>query len=104
MIDEILEKLGLKYDDLTAQERDTLDSWMQNLQKGSLQLADVKNYIQKMRDSVETELTKIGHNSKQDLFLKARLRNYMMLEAYLTSPEKAKQALERSITSLVSKA
>jgi len=100
-IDEILKKFGLKYEELKAEEKETLYSWMEALNKSKLTLETVKTYIASMRDAVEQELTKTGHNSKQDLFLKARLRNYMLLEAFLSTPEKAKQALERAMAGIV---
>jgi hypothetical protein len=100
MIDEILERTGLKYEDLNEVEKETLNSWMQNLNKAELTLDSVKNYINQMKAGVEEELIKTGHDSKQDLFLKARLRNYMLLESYLDSPQKAKKALEMAIMSI----
>ena len=103
MIDEILTKLGLKYEDLSKVERETLHTWMESLDKNTVTLASVKTYISSMKDSVEQELTKIDNGSKQDIFLKARLRNYMLLEAFLFGPEKAKQAIDRAIASLVKK-
>jgi hypothetical protein len=103
MMDEILERLGYKYEDLTTAERETLHSWTEALTKNELTLGHVKTYIASMRDSVEQELAETSHNSKQDLFLKARLRNYMLLEGFLTSPERAKQALERAIAGIASR-
>ena len=103
MIDEILTKLGLKYEDLSKVERETLHTWMESLDKNTVTLASVKTYISSMKDSVEQELTKTDNGSKQDIFLKARLRNYMLLEAFLSGPEKAKQAIDRAIASLVKK-
>jgi len=101
MIEELLQRTGLKYEDLNKAERETLDSWMQSLSKNELTLAGVKSYIVSMRDSVEQELTQVGHNSKQDIFLKARLRNYMLLEGFLSTPERAKQAIEKAISGIV---
>lgn len=102
-IDEILEKLGLKYEDLTSAEKETLFQWTDVLNRNKLTLEGVKTYITSMRDAVEQDLTKTGHNSKEDIFLKARLRNYMLLEAFLSTPEKARQALDRAIAGMVSK-
>ena len=34
MIDEILSKLNLKYEDLNTSERETLNGWLDSLQKG----------------------------------------------------------------------
>ena len=76
---------------------------MESLGKNRLSIEGVKGYLTSMRDSVEQELTKTDLNSKQDLFLKARLRNYMLLEAFLSTPEKAQKALERAMAGLVRK-
>jgi len=103
MIDELLKKIGLKYEDLTAMERETLNTWMESLNKNELTLLKVKEYIEVMRDSVEHELTGSDHNTKQDMFLKARLRNYMLLESFLSTPEKAKKALDGALSGLVNK-
>ena len=103
MINEILERVGLKYNDLNSAERETLQTWTESLDKNKLTLADVKKHIPAMRDAVERDLTKAKLGSKQDLFLKARLRNYMLLEAFLSTPEKAKEALERAMAGMVRK-
>ena len=102
-ISDILEKYGLKYEDLKAEELDTLNSWMTALGKNKVTVETIKTYIAAMRNSVEQELTKVGHESKQDIFLKARLRNYMLLEAFLYTPERAKKALESAISGLAIK-
>ena len=99
-MDEILKKYGLKYEDLNATEKETLNTWLTALKQGQLTLDKIKDYISAMRDSVETELTKIGHESKQDIFLKARLRNYMLLEGFLSTPERAEKMMEKSLIGL----
>lgn len=103
MINEILQKYGLKFEDLNILEREQLTTWMSALEKNKLTLDGVRTYIQSMKDAVEHDLTKTGHDSKQDLFLKARLRNYMLLEAFLSSPDRAKKALETSLAGITSK-
>ncbi len=100
-IDKLLEKVGLTYEELTSAERDTLNTWMESLQKSKISVGSVKNYIVSMRDAVEMELTKTDLNSKQDLLLKARLKNYMLLEAFLSTPEKAREALNRAISGMI---
>lgn len=100
MFDRILEKVGLKYEDLNSAEKQTLQEWMQQLSDKKLTVDDVKAYIRAMIESVEGELTDTSHNSKQDLFLKARLKNYILLEAFIDSPEKAKKALASQLESL----
>lgn len=63
----------------------------------------LKDYILSMRNAVENELVREVLNTTQDIFLKARLRNYMLLESFLMSPEKAKKALEDSIAEILPK-
>jgi len=120
LVDEILQKTGLKYEDLDkpgfAGERDTLQTWLEALSKNKLTLEDVKNHIRSMKDAVEKELTeypegkvikiwfikiRVGRDEERERMLKARLRNYMLLEAFLSTPERAKQALDRAIAGLV---
>lgn len=96
-IDEILQKYGLKYEDLNSAEKETLHSWLDVLEGGKLTIDDVRKYIPAMKEAVEKDLTKATLGSKEDLFLKARLRNYLLLEAFLSTPEKAKDALQRAI-------
>lgn len=100
MIDEILKKFSLKYEDLNQAEKDTLNVWISSLQNKQLTPEKIKDYIVTMRYSVEQELVKTDINSKQDLFLKARLKNYMLLEALLTSPGRAKEQLEQALSSI----
>lgn len=103
MIEEILTRMNLKYEELTKEEKDTLVQWTESLTKSTISLEQVKTYIRSMRDAVENELCKHDLGRNQDLYLKARLRNYMLLEALLSTPDKAKEAAERAIAGLVSK-
>lgn len=100
MIDALLEKFNLKYEDLSAEERDTFNGMLSALDEKNLTIEKIKDYIASMKFSVEQELTKIGYNSKQDLFLKARLKNYMLLSAFLESPAKARAALEQALSNI----
>lgn|SRR3990167_3633320 len=103
MIDDLLSKLGLKYENLNVAEKETLNQWLDLLSSKNLTVDDIKLYIRQMIYSVEQELTEVKHDSKQDLFLKARLRNYFLLEAFLETPEKAKRALESMLSRMGSK-
>ena len=100
---DLLEKYGLKYEDLNVVERETYNSKLSEIQKSGMSVEKIKTYIHTMKESVELELTKVGHESKQDIFLKARLRNYMLLEAFLNSPEKLQFQLEQMVSSMIKK-
>ena len=112
IIDQALEKYNLKYEELNSTEKETLNVWLQAIQQGQLTLEKVKGYIASMKDAVEQELTKESKflsfwtflfNFRKDCALKARLRNYMLLEAFLSTPERAKEQLDRALASFASK-
>ena len=123
MIDELLAKRGLKYGDLTILEKETLNSWVAAVQQGQMTMEKVKSSITVMKEAVERELTEkkdsptnfisiltylipiIGlirkwYLDQHEVYLKARLRNYLLIEALLTMPEKAKEQLERAVAGI----
>lgn len=97
---EFLEERGIKYETLTTAEKDTLAQWSQALNKNELTLSSVKDYIRALIEGVERELANYNLDKKQDLFMKARLKNYLMLSDFLTGPEKAQKHIEQSLQNL----
>lgn len=102
-MDELLKKFNLKYEDLNVAEVETLTGWLTAAQESNLTTDKVRDYIRAMKHAVEEELTKYDLGSKQDLFLKARLRNYILLDAFLTSPEIARKRLEAALGNIKGK-
>ena len=103
MLDQLLEKVGLKYEELNPVEKETLFTWNEALKKNQITVEKIKDYIHAMRDAVEDKLAVSTLNKVDDTYLKARLRNYMLLEAFLTSPEKAQKAIDAQIQGLIKK-
>lgn len=112
-MDETLKLLGIdtngiKFEEMSREEKSTLDRWLDGLQKNEITLDNVRTYVQSMKEAVENELADTPETervflfmyrpSRKALLLKARLRNYMLLEAFLLTPERAKKALERSLS------
>lgn len=125
MIDEILQRLNLKFDDLTTAERETLIGWTQTLDSNQLTVEGVKQYVRSCREAVENELAGIKetpqswtgilalfipflglikkwYQDQHKLGLEARIRNYVLIEAFLSTPDKARAALERAIAGIAS--
>lgn len=117
MWDEILKQFDLEDKDLDTPghsgEREVLQSWVTDLQQKQLTVERVKENIRLMRSAVERELIKTPETETVWLFfqrpnraailLKARMYNYMELEAFLTAPEKAKEFLDQRIKNFKSK-
>lgn len=103
IIDTVLEKFNLDYEDLNASERETLNKWLEQLSSRKLSIEDVKEYLKQMIFAVQNELTDVKHGRNKDMFLKARLKNYMLLDAFLDGPEKAKKRLEAHLSQITKK-
>lgn len=101
MIDEILERLGLDEKELSQAEQDSLSSMYNDLQKSQVTVESIRESIASMKNAVENELSVHDVNDSHDVFLKARLRNYLLLESFISTPEKAKRLLESRLASLV---
>lgn len=100
---KLLEKHNLKFEELTPAERETFYSWQEAQEKAVITVDKIVTYIRNMRDGVDSELAKSDLNQNQDIFLKARLRNYMLMEAMLTSAEKAEMLMEQAIMNIARK-
>ena len=99
ILEDILKRINpdLTYEELSEDERSVLMDMTEALQQGTLTINSLKVYIRTMREGVTAELTKPDLDPKQDLFLKARLRNYVLLETFLEYPERAKEAVDKAI-------
>ena len=111
-IDQMLERAGLKYEDLNAVERDTFNAMIEKVSKSEINNETLKEYITGMKNSIEKELSEepefvrvfiFSFRNDKNIFLKARLRNYLLLESFLESPKKAKEALDRAVAGMIPK-
>lgn len=109
MLQELLDKYNLKYEDLNPVERETLRTWLESLSKNTLTIDDVRKHVTHLKETLELELA--GFNEpktiweylfrrKKDLYQRARLKNYMVILSFLTAPDKAKQMLESRLKGL----
>lgn len=105
-MDELAKSLGInthgaKYADMTPDEKQTFHAMLDTVKHRTLTIEDVRGYLGLMRSAVEQELTKFNLSKEEDMFLKARLRNYMLFESFLIGPERAKQELEKALKNVV---
>lgn len=110
MIEEILGRFDLNYEELNVAERETFNSMVQAIEKNQMTPDRIREFIQNLKAGVETELAnepefvRVGifrFRNDKNILLKARLRNYMLIESFLETPEKAKQALDRALAGMV---
>lgn len=91
-----LKDQGIKdYDDLSPVEQETYRKMLEIQEKSQITLEDFRHHVHAMRQNVEYELAKLPNNDPKNTFYKARLLNYLLLEALFDKPERAKQMLKQ---------
>jgi len=112
MIDEILKKYGIDWNDLDTSgkfsgEKEQLLKMAESARSNTLTLEGVRSRITSMREGVEEELSKTDSNFftwflgwKKDYSLKARLRTYLLIEGILSNPDKVKQSMEEMVANM----
>src|SRR5437868_2806059 len=95
-VQEVLTAAGIKdFDELTDVERESYFKMLEIAESGKITLEDYKVHIKRMRESVEFSLAVDNLLPNQDLFLKARLKTYIIMESFFERPERAKEMLEQ---------
>ena len=104
--DLFLKKLGIKFEDLDKPghmgERDAYFAMLKGAQKEPVTVDAFRKAILRMRYAVEMELTDPNHviGDDKDIFMRARLRNYLLLEAILYDPATAETQYKEDIKRL----
>ena len=112
-MEELLEKYGLSYEDLDTPghsgEKEYLLKMEADLKTNSVSVESTREYISSMREAIERELIDEPEfnyififkvpNRKQ-ILLKARLKNYLLLELFLSTPERLKKEVEKNISNM----
>ena len=101
LLDDILRDQGLNYEDLNSVEKETYNKSNFSVQK--LTVEDVKTYVANMKNSIALQLADTTFQNSADeeknTLLKARLKNYILFEAFLLRPELAAEAFQKAIES-----
>lgn len=93
----LLEKLGLKYENLTEAEKKTYQEWSDVLSQPEITIEDLKKFIPTQLDVLEQQQTDYQNSEKKDLYLKACIRNLKMIQAFILGPEQRKAWVEKNI-------
>ena len=101
LFDKILDEYGLKYEDLNMEERETYNSKVFNVK--AISVEDIKEHVTAMKNSIALQLTDVPDDDEhqdKNRKLKARLKNYLVLEAFLNTPVRAEKALREAVGNL----
>src|SRR5437660_8726196 len=112
MFQQLLEKYNLTFEELNSAERATLLSWAEKLKTKTLTADDIKTHVASLITAVEKELAGLEtptsfwlwlFGAKRDVYVKARLKNYLMLQDFLLGPERARQFVETHLQNMKAK-
>ena len=98
-LESLVEKYG-GIDKLSAEERSTYLEHLKIAEGKPLSIDSVKDFARSMITQIERLLVDSPEGSIDSLALKARLKNMLVLEAYLFSPERAKKAIDTYYSNL----
>ena len=90
-MDDRVAKLG-GWDQLSPEEKVIYEEHLKVIEDTPITVESTRAFTRRMIAAIERNLVDTEENSKDSVGLKARLKNALVLEAYLISPEKAKEA------------
>jgi hypothetical protein len=99
-LNQLLEKLGIKYEDLTDEEKQTYENWSNVLTTPDVTIDDLKKFLPVYIAQLQQEQNDYQNNEKKDLYLKACIRNAQMIQAFILGPEKQREWLQNNINKL----
>ena len=95
MIDQILQKLGLKsIDDLKPAEKSTWMQWSTILGKADVTIEDLKKLLPLEVDRAKAELLKYENSKEKDLFHKAYITALETITKLILTPAKERESLK----------
>ena len=92
-LEATIEKLG-GFDSLSVEERETYFKHLKIIEGKPLTIDMVKDFVRQIITQIERELVNAEEGSAKSLGLKSRLKNMLVLETFLFSPERAKKTIE----------
>lgn len=97
LLDRVLQDNGIKYEHLNTAEKETYNAKYFELEQ--ITPEKLTTYIRDMKDSIAMQLTDVPWwKLFTNVLLKARLKNYILLEAFLTAPQKAEEAMRKALS------
>lgn len=100
MLQDLLKKLNLRYEDLREDERATFEQWSKTLSAPAVSINDLKAFLPTQIAMLENQQNDYQNSPQKDLFLKAQLRNLKMIHAFILGPEKRREWLEAHLKAL----
>lgn len=118
LIQDVLSPHGLKVEDFSSAERESLNNMLEAAETHKLTPQTMKSYVRRIRFALDNELHDLQKNDiphswvsllslffpiygvvkkwyedRRKLYVEARIRNLILIESFLVSPDRAKEQL-----------
>ena len=101
ILNQLLQKRGVKYDDLREEEKTQFEQWKLVLTKDELTTQDIKNFCQQQVDIVNGKWQDLNLEQAKKAELIPYYTIYSLLLKVLDSPKEAREALEKNLRQLL---
>lgn len=101
LIDKVLEKRGLKPEDLSPEEKQTIKDWQAILSGGTVTIEKLKEWCGYNLDAIEGQFKNLD-NSPEKVQKLVLLHNvYKSLIGLMSNPQAERDALEKHLTAML---
>lgn len=97
LLKKVLDSIEATYDELSEEEKKTLEQYEETLSIPEITIDDVKTFIPAEIARIVQELENYRNSEKKEIYLKARLRNMRALEVYVLQPERDRARLKKEL-------
>ena len=101
ILNKLLQKRGVKYEELEKEEKTQFEQWKLVLTKDELTTQDIKNFCQQQVDVIEAKWQDLNIEQIKKAELIPYHTVYNLLLKVIDSPKEAKEALEKNLQQLI---
>ena len=101
ILERLLQKRGLKRDELTPEEKDQFAEWQRVLSKDELTIGDIKSFCGRQLDIIETKWRDLDKEQSKKAELIPYHTVYKLLIQVIDSPKSDRENLEQQLSQLL---
>lgn len=92
-IDQLLSRAGVRREELTKEEEQSFLEMYELAKKNDLSVQKIKDIIDELVQNLSLKVSEWDTPKHQDIYIKARLRNYLVLQGALNAKDRVLEQL-----------
>lgn len=93
--DQLLKKIGVSFEKLEPEEKQVYFEMLKVEETKTISIEEWGKFISQMITGIQSALVESKDGTDESKQLKSRLKNMIILQNFLESPQRAKEALEK---------